>query len=80
MKPAALALTMRRDSRPNDSRREGVSAALGRNDEDSCIIMGILNITPDSFHAASRQDSLDCAIENGLRNVETGCNLGGCRW
>ena len=29
--------------------------------------MGILNITPDSFHPASRQDSLDCAIENGLK-------------
>ncbi len=63
---------MRRDSRPNDSRREGVSAALRRNDEDSCIIMGILNITPDSFHAASRQDSLDSAIENGLRMWKQG--------
>lgn len=29
--------------------------------------MGILNITPDSFHAASRQASVDVAIENGLK-------------
>jgi len=34
--------------------------------------MGILNITPDSFHAASRQDSLDCAIENGLKMWKQG--------
>lgn len=34
--------------------------------------MGILNITPDSFHAASRQDSLDCAIENGLEMWKQG--------
>ncbi len=58
---------MEGDSRPNSHRRDAISAALRRNDEDSCIIMGILNITPDSFHAASRQTSLESAIENGLR-------------
>jgi dihydropteroate synthase len=34
--------------------------------------MGILNITPDSFHPASRQDNLDCAIENGLKMWKQG--------
>ena len=60
-------MAMEGDSRPNSHRRDAIFAALRRNDEDSCIIMGILNITPDSFHAASRQASLESAIENGLR-------------
>jgi len=65
-------MTMEGASRPNYNRREVISAALCRKDEDSCIIMGILNITPDSFHAASRQASLESAIENGLRMWQQG--------
>ena len=64
--PAALAVTMEDDYRPKMNRREAIFAALQRTDEGSCILMGILNLTPDSFHAASRQESHEKAIVNGL--------------
>ena len=38
-----------------------------------CRLMGILNVTPDSFHAASRVD-LDSAIERGLKMWSAGAD------
>jgi dihydropteroate synthase len=58
---------MEGDYRVKMNRRDVISAALHRDDDESCILMGILNITPDSFHAASRQTSHEKAIESGLR-------------
>lgn len=38
-------------------------------------IMGILNITPDSFHPSSRQASVDVAIKSGLDMIEAGASI-----
>jgi dihydropteroate synthase len=37
--------------------------------------MGILNITPDSFHGPSRQKSVDEAIQNGVSMIEAGAKI-----
>ena len=39
---------------------------LSRRPDGRCRLMGVLNVTPDSFHAASRVD-LDSAIEQGMK-------------
>ena len=46
---------------------------LRRRPDGRCRLMGILNATPDSFHAASRVD-LDSAIERGLRMWSAGAD------
>lgn len=38
-------------------------------------IMGILNVTPDSFYAGSRQVALDDALRQGVRLAEEGADL-----
>lgn len=38
-------------------------------------LMGILNVTPDSFHGASRQTSHSDAITTGLRMIEEGASI-----
>ena len=38
-------------------------------------LMGILNITPDSFHGPSRQRSLDEGLENGLAMISEGAGI-----
>ncbi len=35
-------------------------------------VMGIVNVTPDSFHDGGRHNSVDTAIEHGVRLVEEG--------
>ena len=45
---------------------------LNRRDDGFPRIMGILNITPDSFHADSRIDSVVDALARGKRMVEDG--------
>lgn len=39
------------------------------------LIMGILNVTPDSFYSSSRLTSADAAVEAGLRMEEAGADL-----
>lgn len=39
------------------------------------LVMGILNITPDSFHAASRLDSVDAALLRAERMLEDGASI-----
>ncbi|MEE8425409.1 MAG: dihydropteroate synthase [Elusimicrobiota bacterium] len=39
------------------------------------LVMGILNVTPDSFYRASRLSSTDAAVEAGLRMEEAGADL-----
>jgi len=46
---------------------------LRRRPDGRCRLMGILNVTPDSFHAASRVD-LDSAIERGLKMWSAGAD------
>ena len=46
---------------------------LRRRPDGRCRLMGILNATPDSFHAASRVD-LDSAIERGLQMWSSGAD------
>ena len=38
-------------------------------------LMGILNITPDSFHGPSRQNSVDEAIRNGKLMIKAGASI-----
>ena len=38
-------------------------------------IMGILNVTPDSFHASSRQENGNEAISNGLSMIDEGATI-----
>ena len=46
---------------------------LRRRPDGRCRLMGILNITPDSFHAASRVD-VDEAVERGLEMWSAGAD------
>ncbi len=39
------------------------------------LVMGILNLTPDSFHAASRQDGPEQAVATALQMIEAGADL-----
>ncbi|QLD86577.1 dihydropteroate synthase [Natronomonas halophila] len=42
---------------------------------DGTAIMGILNVTPDSFHDGGRYDTLDDAVERAERMVENGADI-----
>ncbi len=53
------------------SRRTRIMEALRQRRDGRPQIMGILNVTPDSFHAASRVTG-DAAIESGLRMLADG--------
>jgi len=46
-----------------------------RRQSSSIGLMGILNITPDSFHGPSRQKSVDEAIQNGVSMIEAGAKI-----
>jgi len=46
---------------------------LRRRPDGRCRLMGILNVTPDSFHAASRVD-LDSAVNRGLKMWSSGAD------
>jgi dihydropteroate synthase len=43
--------------------------------EDRALIMGILNVTPDSFYDGGRFYSRDAAIEHGLRMIDEGADI-----
>jgi len=42
---------------------------------DRVLVMGVLNLTPDSFYAASRLASPELAVERALRMVDDGADL-----
>lgn len=65
MNPSLLQLLMADALTPFSFRRQSSSIGL----------MGILNITPDSFHGPSRQKSVDEAIENGVSMIEAGAKI-----
>ena len=58
--------------RPPIVHRSRVSAGLHRDGNESCHVMGILNVTPDSFHEESRKTTLDSAVKAGLRMWQQG--------
>mgnify|MGYP001358735363 FL=1 len=60
------------DFAPSSHHRNRISAGLYRNETDACHVMGILNITPDSFHEESRKTTVDSAVKAGLRMWEMG--------
>ena len=57
---------------PQIVHRARISAGLHRDETDSCHVMGILNVTPDSFHEESRQNTLESAVETGLQMWQKG--------
>jgi dihydropteroate synthase len=65
MNPSLLQLLMADALTPFSFRRQSSSVGL----------MGILNITPDSFHGPSRQKSVDEAIQNGVSMIEAGAKI-----
>ncbi|MDE0868904.1 MAG: dihydropteroate synthase [Candidatus Poseidoniaceae archaeon] len=58
--------------RPQVVHRARISAGLHRDETKSCHVMGILNVTPDSFHEESRQNTLESAVETGLQMWQKG--------
>ena len=58
--------------RPQIVHRARISTGLHRDETDSCHVMGILNVTPDSFHEESRKNTLESAVAAGLRMWEQG--------
>lgn len=42
---------------------------------DRTKIMGILNVTPDSFYSSSRNGSLDVAVNRALKMIEDGADI-----
>ena len=65
MNPSLLQLVMADALTPFSFRRQ--SSSLGP--------MGILNITPDSFHGPSRQRNVDEAIQNGISMISAGAKI-----
>ena len=57
---------------PNSDRQERIAGALRRPEGGSCHIMGVLNITPDSFHEQSRMTTTEEAIQTGLAMWQSG--------
>ena len=51
---------------PHENRREYIFGNINRGENSPCIIMGILNITPDSFHSDSRRFELDDSVKRGI--------------
>ena len=51
---------------PTQERREQIMAGISRREGFGYHVMGVLNITPDSFHEASRINSTEHAITTGL--------------
>ena len=58
---------------------EGVPASrdskimkLRRDSNEPCILMGIVNVTPDSFFSSSRQKETDNAVNIALKMLEDG--------
>jgi len=42
---------------------------------EKTYIMGVLNVTPDSFYSGSRVNGIDLAVERGLKFIEEGAQI-----
>ena len=65
---------------PPQNTRQHVYSSIHRIKNKPCIIMGILNVTPDSFHGESRRFELEDAVKRGLEiwdNGATWLDIGG---
>ncbi|MFL2984519.1 MAG: dihydropteroate synthase [Candidatus Poseidoniaceae archaeon] len=51
---------------PDENRRNYIFRSINRGNNSPCIIMGILNITPDSFHSESRRFELEDSVKRGI--------------
>lgn len=57
---------------PTQERRDEIMAGMSKREGSGYHVMGVLNITPDSFHEASRINSTEQAITTGLQMWEDG--------
>lgn len=57
---------MSRTFEPTADGRDRILSGLHRGEDESCHLMGIINVTPDSFHAQSRQQTVKSAVETGM--------------
>ena len=57
---------------PNLGRRETLISALHRTEPHSCHIMGIVNVTPDSFYETSRKTTVEAAVDAGMTMWQQG--------
>ncbi len=60
------------DLAPSSLHRNRISEGLYRKETDACHVMGILNVTPDSFHEESRKTTVDSAVKAGLEMWKLG--------
>ncbi len=44
-------------------------------DHDGCEVMGILNVTPDSFYDGGEHNQVDEAVEEGIKMAENGADI-----
>ena len=51
---------------PDENRHNYIFRSINRGNNSPCIIMGILNITPDSFHSESRRFELEDSVKRGI--------------
>ena len=51
---------------PDENRHNYIFRSISRGNNSPCIIMGILNITPDSFHSESRRFELEDSVKRGI--------------
>ena len=42
---------------------------------DRCVVMGVLNVTPDSFSDGGLYTDLDAAVAHGLALTEAGADI-----
>jgi len=55
--------------------RPGPDGLPDRLDRDETLVMGVLNVTPDSFSDGGEHDDADSAIAHGLRLVAEGADI-----
>lgn len=67
---AAILLSLRQTMR-----KHGQAAMWEENSGQGFKVMGILNITPDSFYAGSRQPDVDAALSRALKMAEEGADI-----
>jgi dihydropteroate synthase len=59
---------------PRENRRQQILDNIHRTKKEYCKVMGILNVTPDSFHSQSRRTELDDCIKRGLEIWDLGAD------
>ena len=59
---------------PRENRRQQILDNIHRTKKEYCKVMGILNVTPDSFHSQSRRTGLDECIKRGLEIWDLGAD------